>query len=94
MVPAPCPPMGPVPPPAYQHALTTCGPALHIDALTLVTYLHLLALCRLAVQQPRCRYPSPLPQGPGGALRCHAQVYENCARREDTRAALTKDTWR
>ena len=35
-----------IPPPAYHRTLAT---ALHLDALTLVTRLDLLALCRLAV---------------------------------------------
>src|SRR5258708_1411399 len=39
----------PVPPPAYYREQARLGPALHIDALTLVTTLHLLALCRLAI---------------------------------------------
>ena len=39
----------PVAPPAYHRAQVRLGPALHIDALTLVNTLHLLALCRLAV---------------------------------------------
>jgi len=69
MVPAPCTPTAPVPPPAYQRAVTKRGPALHIDALALVTRLHLLALCRLAVQQAQRRCPPPLPAGPGGAPR-------------------------
>lgn len=69
MVPAPCIPTAPVPPPAYQRALAKRGAALHLDALTLVTRLHLLALCRLAVQQAHRRVPPPLPKGPGGAPR-------------------------
>ncbi len=69
MVPVPCPSTVPVPPPAYQRAVATRGPALHIDALTLVTRLHLLTLCRLAVQQAGRRCPPPLPAGPGGAPR-------------------------
>ncbi len=40
----------PVPPPAYHRAQARLGPALHIDALTLVNMLHLLTLCRLAVR--------------------------------------------
>lgn len=40
----------PVAPPAYQRAQATQRPAQHINALTLVTTLHLLALCRLAVR--------------------------------------------
>ncbi len=69
MVPAPCQPTAPVPPPAYQRAVAKRGPALHIDALALVTRLHVLALCRLAVQQARRRCSPPLPQGPGGTPR-------------------------
>jgi hypothetical protein len=57
----------PVPPPAYQRALARLGPALHIDALTLVTTLHLLLLCRLAVHLAQRRCQSPLSAGPGGA---------------------------
>jgi hypothetical protein len=45
----------PVPPPAYHRMQARLGPALHIDALTLVTTLHLLTLCRLAVR----RHPAP-----------------------------------
>ncbi len=36
----------PVPPPSYQRMQAKQGPALSIDALTLVTTLHLLTLCR------------------------------------------------
>jgi hypothetical protein len=39
----------PVPPPAYHRAQAKIGPALHIDALTLVKTLHLLALCYLSL---------------------------------------------
>ncbi len=39
----------PVPPPAYHRAQARLGASLHIDALTLVTTLPLLALCRLAI---------------------------------------------
>src|SRR5260221_4844451 len=58
----------PVAPPAYHRAQARFGPALHIDALTLVNTLHLLALCRLAVRLAHRRCPPPLPSGPGGAL--------------------------
>ncbi len=51
MVPAPCVSTAPVPPPAYQRAVAKRGPVLHSDALTLVTRLHLLTLCGLAVRQ-------------------------------------------
>jgi hypothetical protein len=37
----------PVPPPAYQRAQARPGRTLHIDALTLVTTLHLLMLTAL-----------------------------------------------
>lgn len=66
MVTVPCVSTAPVPPPAYHRAQAKAGPALHLDALTLVTRLHLLALCRLAVQLARRRCPPPLPAGPGG----------------------------
>jgi hypothetical protein len=57
----------PIPPPSYQRAQARLGPALHIDALTLVTTLRLLTLCRLAVGLAHRRCPPPLPAGPGGA---------------------------
>jgi hypothetical protein len=59
----------PVPPPAYHR--NTCGlrPALHVDALSLVTRLHLLTLSRLAVHLSRQRCPSGLPSGSGGRPR-------------------------
>ncbi len=73
MVPTPCKPTAPVPPPAYQRAVARRGPALHIDALALVTRLHLRALCRLAVRQAQRRCPPPLPAGPGGAPRRYTE---------------------
>jgi transposase len=63
----------PVPPPCYQRAQARLGPALHIDALTLVITLHLLTLCRLAVRLAHRRCPPPLPAGPGGAPRTYAE---------------------
>jgi hypothetical protein len=69
MVPGPCSPTAPVPPAAYHRAQAQAGPALHLDALRLVRQLHLLALCRLAVQLARWRCPPPLPAGPGGRPR-------------------------
>ena len=62
----------PVPPPAYHRAQARLGPALHIDALTLVNTLHLLTLCRLAVRLAHRRCPPPLP-GPGGAPRTYSE---------------------
>lgn len=64
---------GPVPPPAYHRVQARLGPALHIDALTLVTTLRLLILCRLAVRLARRRCPPPLPAGPGGAPRVYSE---------------------
>src|SRR4051812_15003148 len=63
----------PVPPPSYQRAQAKQSAALHINALTLVTSLHLLTLCRLAVQAAHRRCPPPLPAGPGGAPRAYAE---------------------
>jgi len=69
MVPALWSPTEIVPPPAYHRALATRPRSLHIDALTLVTTLHLLALCRLAVRLAHQVCPPPLRRGPGGAPR-------------------------
>src|SRR5258708_10340535 len=63
----------PVPPPAYHRAQARLGPALHIDALTLVNTLHLLTLCRLAVRLAHHLCPPPLPAGPGGAPRTYCE---------------------
>jgi hypothetical protein len=87
MVPAPCTPTAPVPPPAYQRAVTKRGPARHIDALALVTRLHLRALCRLAVQQAQRRCPPPLPAGPGGTPRRYMEE-------SLLRIALLRTLWR
>ncbi len=62
----------PVPPPAYHRMQAKQKPALHIDALTLVTTLPLLALCRLAVRLAHYRCSPPLPAGPGGAPRTYS----------------------
>jgi len=59
-----------VPPPSYHRTVAT---ALHLDSLTLVTRLHLLALCRLAAQLAYEQCPSPLPAGPGGAPRIYSK---------------------
>ena len=50
-----------VPPPSYHRAQTRQSPALYIDALTLVSTLHLHALCRLAVRLAQRCCPPPLP---------------------------------
>src|SRR5262245_11234373 len=62
-----------VPPPAYRRAQRRLGPALHLDALTLITRLRLLTLCRLAVQLAHWRCPPPLPAGPGGRPRLYRE---------------------
>jgi hypothetical protein len=58
------------PPPLYRRTLAT---ALHLDALTLLTRLELLALCGLAVQMAHRQCPPPLPAGPGGAPRVYTE---------------------
>lgn len=63
----------PVLPPAYHRAQARLGPALHIDALTLINTLHLLPLCRLAVCLAHHRCPPPLPAGPDGAPRTYRE---------------------
>src|SRR6266446_4968614 len=63
----------PVPPPAYHRAQARLGPALHIEALTLVNTLHPLMLCRLAVRLAHHRCPPPLSAGPGGAPRTYRE---------------------
>ncbi len=73
MVPVPCLTTEAVPPPSYQRALQKQPRALHLCALTLVTTLHLLDLCRLAVQCAHRRCPPPLPRGPGGAPRVYTE---------------------
>jgi hypothetical protein len=74
----------PIPPPSYHR---TVASALHLDALTLVSRLELLALCRLAVQLAQRQCSPPLRAGPGGAPR----VY-----REDSLflLALLRTLWR
>ena len=63
----------PVPPPYYQRMQAKQGPDLHINALMLVSTLHLLALCRLTVRLAHRRCPPPLPAGPGGAPRTYSE---------------------
>jgi hypothetical protein len=52
----------PVPPPSYHR---TVAMALHLDALTLITRLHLLAVCRVAVQLAQQQCPPPLSRWSG-----------------------------
>jgi hypothetical protein len=72
-----CQEQAPVPPPSYHRgevqAQAQRARALHINALTLITTLHLLAVCRLAVQLAQRRGPPPLPKGPGGAPRAYSE---------------------
>src|SRR5205809_5661573 len=63
----------PVPPPSFQRGQAQRSRALHIDALTLVTTLHLLALCRLAVRLAHRRCPPSLPAGKGGRPRSYSE---------------------
>ena len=63
----------PVPPPSFQRGQARLSRALHRDALTLVTTLHLLALCRLAVRLAHRRCPPPLPAGKGGRPRSNSE---------------------
>jgi hypothetical protein len=62
-----------VPPPSYHRrevqAQAQRARALHINVLTLIETLHLLALRRLAVQLAHRRCPPPLPKGAGGRPR-------------------------
>src|SRR5512142_2642680 len=75
MMPTTCNEQAPVPPPSYSRAQVQAqaqrARALHINALTLIQTLHLLALCRLAVQLAHRRCPPPLPKGAGGAPRTY-----------------------
>ena len=70
MTPDVCADQAPVPPPSYRRATTT---ALHLDGLTLVTRLHLLEVCRVAVRLAQQQCPPPLPAGPGGAPRLYVE---------------------
>ncbi len=63
----------PVPPPSYHRAQAQRARSLHINALALIQTLHLLALCRLAVQLAHRRCPPPLPKGPGGSPRTYCE---------------------
>jgi hypothetical protein len=70
MVPAGYADQAPVPPPGYHRGVAR---ALHLDALTLVQRLHLLALCQLAVHLAQQQCPPPLPAHPGGAPRVYSE---------------------
>ena len=70
-------PTGTGPAPSYHRreaqAQAQWARALHINALSLIETLHLLALCRLAIQLAYRRCPPPLPKGPGGAPRTYRE---------------------
>ncbi|HEU0001747.1 MAG TPA: transposase [Ktedonobacteraceae bacterium] len=72
-----CNEQAPVPPPSYHRrevqAQARQSRALHLNALSLIKTLHLLALCHLAVQIAHRRCPPPLPKGPGGAPRAYRE---------------------
>jgi hypothetical protein len=68
MVPAAYADQASVPPPAYHRKLSA---ALHLDALALVTRLHVLALSEVAVQLAQRQCPPPLPATHGGAPRVY-----------------------
>lgn len=87
MLPTFCSPTVSIPPPTYQRAQAKAQPALHLDALTLVTRLHLLALGQLAVRLAQRRCPPPLPAGPGG----HPRVYSEASL---LLIALLRTLWR
>jgi Transposase DDE domain len=70
MAPALCTTQTPVPPPSYHRVAAM---ALHVDALTLVTRLHLLEICRMAVHLAQQQCPPPLRAGRGGAPRLYAE---------------------
>jgi hypothetical protein len=70
MIPTRCAHPAPLPAPSYHRTLAT---ALHLDALTLVIHLHLLQMCRTAVQLAQRHCPPPLPAGPGGAPRVYTE---------------------
>ena len=72
-----CTEQAPVPPLSYHHAQVQaqaqCARALHINALRLIATLHLLVLCRFAVQVAHRRCPPPLSKGPGGRPRTYSE---------------------
>jgi hypothetical protein len=66
MAPALCPSTAPVPPPSYHRARARRAASPRITALTLVTAVRLLDLCRLTIRAAHRRCPPPLPVGLGG----------------------------
>jgi hypothetical protein len=78
MMPTLCREQAPVPPPSYHRrevqAQAQRARALPINALKWVEILHLLALCRLAIQLAHRRCPPPLPKGAGGRPRTYSEA--------------------
>jgi len=72
-----CTEQAPVRPPSYHRrevqAQARRARALHVNALSLIETLHLLALCRLAVQLAHQRCAPPLPKGAGGRPRTYRE---------------------
>ncbi len=77
MMPTICNEKAPIQSPSYHcrkaQAQAQRTLALHVNALTLIETLHLLALCRLAVHLAHRRCPPPLPKGPRGAPRTYCE---------------------
>src|SRR5256714_14166185 len=77
MMPTTCHQQAPIPPPSYHRrevqAQAQRARALHINALSLIETLHLLALCHFAVQVAQRRCPPPLPKGAGGRPRTYRE---------------------
>lgn len=67
--------MVPFPSHLSARSRTRAQPALHLNALTLVTRLHLLALCRIAARLAQWRCPPSLPSGYG----VHPRVYSEAS---------------
>jgi hypothetical protein len=63
----------PVLPPPNHRAQARLSLALHLDALTLVSTVHLLTLCLLAVRLAHRCCPPPLPGGPGGSPQTYSE---------------------
>src|SRR3989440_9830611 len=76
MMPTICNEQAPIPPPSSHRrevqAVAQRARALHLNALSLIETLHLLALCRLAVQLAHRRCPPPLLKGVGGRPRTYS----------------------
>src|ERR1700732_1475882 len=67
----------PIPPPSYHRremqVQARQARALHINALSLIKTLHLLAVCQLAVRVANRRCPPPLPKGAGRRPRLYPE---------------------